>query len=178
MLSKDLVILTVRSLFFYVLIRITVYGLMSKNKKMQLLVMDLALIIMIVQLAVVSLALPNQPLIWSLIPIISILGLHILLLFTFRPPAVKPKERAPAQLWHQFADVEVAALDSFPQGEAVFDLPMPLIVDGEVFDKNLNKLGKTRFWLKNEVQRFGVKRFKEVSYCSMDSKGNFYLDKK
>jgi len=57
-------------------------------------------------------------------------------------------------------------------------LPMPLIMDGQVQDENLEKLGKTRFWLKSELQNFEVDSFKQVFFCSIDHKGKLYVDKK
>ncbi|WP_010270733.1 DUF421 domain-containing protein [Paenibacillus senegalensis] len=56
-------------------------------------------------------------------------------------------------------------------------LPLPLIMDGKVQDHNLDKLGKTRFWLKNEIHARGAQDFKEVFFCSIDHKGRIYLDK-
>lgn len=57
-------------------------------------------------------------------------------------------------------------------------LPLPLIMDGKVQDENLEKLGKTRFWLKNQIHAKGAQDFKEVFFCSIDHKGQFYLDKR
>lgn len=57
-------------------------------------------------------------------------------------------------------------------------LPLPLIMDGKVQDMNLEKIGKTRFWLKNELQSRGAKEFKDVFFCSIDHRGNLFLDKK
>lgn len=57
-------------------------------------------------------------------------------------------------------------------------LPIPLIMDGQVQDDNLEKLGKTRFWLKSELQRHDVDSFKQVFFCSIDHKGKLYVDKK
>lgn len=57
-------------------------------------------------------------------------------------------------------------------------LPVPLIMDGEVQDENLQRVGKTRFWLKRELKRHGVSRFKDVFYCSVDHRGKLYVDKK
>jgi uncharacterized membrane protein YcaP (DUF421 family) len=57
-------------------------------------------------------------------------------------------------------------------------LPLPLIMDGKVQDDNLQKLGKTRFWLKNELQAKGTNDFKDVFFCSIDHKGRIFLDKK
>lgn len=57
-------------------------------------------------------------------------------------------------------------------------LPLPLIMDGKVQDDNLVKLGKTRFWLKNELQSRGVGDFKQVFYCSVDYQGQLYVNMK
>jgi uncharacterized membrane protein YcaP (DUF421 family) len=57
-------------------------------------------------------------------------------------------------------------------------LPLPLIMDGKVQDDSLAKLGKTRFWLKNEIQGKGVREFKDVFFCSIDHRGRIFLDRK
>ncbi|BFT74903.1 MULTISPECIES: DUF421 domain-containing protein [Paenibacillus] len=57
-------------------------------------------------------------------------------------------------------------------------LPLPLIMDGKVQDDNLEKIGKTRFWLKNQLQFKGARDFKEVFYCSIDHRGRMFLDRK
>jgi uncharacterized membrane protein YcaP (DUF421 family) len=57
-------------------------------------------------------------------------------------------------------------------------LPLPLIMDGKVQDESLEKLGKTRFWLKNEMQQKGVKDFKDVFFCTFDHRGNWFIDHK
>src|SRR5690606_10411338 len=43
-------------------------------------------------------------------------------------------------------------------------LPLPLIMDGKVQDRNLEKIGKTRFWLKNELQAHDIYDFKDVFF--------------
>lgn len=57
-------------------------------------------------------------------------------------------------------------------------LPLPLIVDGYVMDGNLEKIGKTRFWLRNELQQYGYKDFKKIFYCSIDNQGKLFFDPK
>jgi uncharacterized membrane protein YcaP (DUF421 family) len=56
-------------------------------------------------------------------------------------------------------------------------LPLALILDGHVQDENLQTLGKTRFWLKKELQAYDVDNFKQVFFCSVDHKGKLYVDK-
>jgi uncharacterized membrane protein YcaP (DUF421 family) len=56
-------------------------------------------------------------------------------------------------------------------------LPVPLIMDGKVQDENLEKLEKTRFWLKNVLQEKGVTDFKDVFFCTIDHKGKLFVDR-
>ncbi|WP_425414642.1 DUF421 domain-containing protein [Paenibacillus harenae] len=55
-------------------------------------------------------------------------------------------------------------------------LPIPLIMDGKVQDKNLESLEKTRFWLKNVLQEEDVYDFKDVFLCTIDHKGKLFID--
>lgn len=57
-------------------------------------------------------------------------------------------------------------------------LPLPLIMDGKVQDSNLELIGKNRFWLKNQIQEKDVKDFKDVFLCSIDHKGQLYVNVK
>ncbi|MFD0678772.1 MULTISPECIES: YetF domain-containing protein [unclassified Paenibacillus] len=57
-------------------------------------------------------------------------------------------------------------------------LPLPMIMDGKVQEDSLQKLDKTRFWLKSELQAKGVKDFKDVFYCSYDQRGRWFIDRK
>jgi uncharacterized membrane protein YcaP (DUF421 family) len=57
-------------------------------------------------------------------------------------------------------------------------LPLPLIMDGKVQDEGLEKIGKTRFWLKSELQLKGIKDFKDVFFCTYDYRGKWYIDRR
>ncbi|GAB2672683.1 DUF421 domain-containing protein [Paenibacillus thermoaerophilus] len=57
-------------------------------------------------------------------------------------------------------------------------LPIPLIMDGKVQDQNLEMVGQTRFWLKNELRKQGVRDFKDVFLCSLDHNGKLYVSLK
>lgn len=57
-------------------------------------------------------------------------------------------------------------------------LPLPLVLDGKVQDENLKKINQNRFWLKNEVQKKGFKDFKDIFICTIDHRGQLYLDRK
>lgn len=63
-----------------------------------------------------------------------------------------------------------------PYGFRYETLPIPLIMDGKVIDSNLEKLKKTRFWLKNVIQEKGASQFKNVLLCTIDHKDRIYID--
>jgi len=70
-----------------------------------------------------------------------------------------------------------AAKDKFIPPKYRYEvLPIPLIMDGKVQDENLEKLEKTRFWLKNVLQEQGVHDFKDVFFCTIDHKGKLFVD--
>lgn len=56
-------------------------------------------------------------------------------------------------------------------------LPIPLIMDGKVQDTNLELIGKTRFWLRTQIRQKGVSDFRDVFLCSIDHKGEIYVDR-
>jgi uncharacterized membrane protein YcaP (DUF421 family) len=69
--------------------------------------------------------------------------------------------------------------ESGPSGSYRYEgLPLPLIMDGKVQDEGLDKIGKTRFWLKNELQLKGIKDFKDVFFCTYDYRGKWYIDRR
>lgn len=57
-------------------------------------------------------------------------------------------------------------------------MPLPVIVDGEVMDENLKKLGKTRLWLKQQLKPFGSTDFQKILFASTDEYGRLYVDYK
>ncbi len=57
-------------------------------------------------------------------------------------------------------------------------LPYPLITDGEIKYKYLTQLGLTIAWLKEELQKKGVKDPADVLLASLDTSGELYVVKK
>ncbi|MFB4211962.1 YetF domain-containing protein [Shouchella sp. JSM 1781072] len=53
---------------------------------------------------------------------------------------------------------------------------IPLIVDGEIYDKGLIQLEKTELWLRQRMRSFGFKDIKQISYCSIKAKDRFFID--
>ncbi|MED3689547.1 DUF421 domain-containing protein [Peribacillus butanolivorans] len=56
------------------------------------------------------------------------------------------------------------------------EVPYPLIVDGEIQEENLNKIGKNHFWLLHQLKEHGDSKVKEISICGYID-GQFYIDK-
>jgi uncharacterized membrane protein YcaP (DUF421 family) len=56
------------------------------------------------------------------------------------------------------------------------EIPFPLIVDGEIQEENLEKIGKNHFWLMHQLKKLGETKVKEISICSYID-GEFYIDK-
>jgi len=57
-------------------------------------------------------------------------------------------------------------------------LPVTLIIDGQVFHKNLAKINLNEDWLKLELQKFGINSFKEVLFASLDTEGQLFYQVK
>lgn len=55
-------------------------------------------------------------------------------------------------------------------------LPLPLIMDGEVQDKHLERIDKNRSWLKKQIKTYGASEFKQVFFCWIDHKGRLYVN--
>ncbi|WLR49984.1 DUF421 domain-containing protein [Bacillus tianshenii] len=85
------------------------------------------------------------------------------------------------------ADVEFAILE--PSGKlSVFEKdeqqgsdgvpPYPLIMDGRVQDDHLVLLNRSQVWLRNELRKLGYEKVEDISYCTLDDKGQLFVDKR
>lgn len=57
-------------------------------------------------------------------------------------------------------------------------LPLPLIMDGIVLDENLEKIGKSRYWLQTQIGKKGADDFDQVFFCTIDHCGRMFIDLK
>jgi len=57
-------------------------------------------------------------------------------------------------------------------------LPLALVIDGRVMDKNLQKAQLSPGWLKSELDKFGIKSAKDVLFASLDTEGKLYYQAK
>lgn len=55
-------------------------------------------------------------------------------------------------------------------------LPLPLILDGKIKQDHLTQLGKTEFWLRQELRKLGYRDITKISFCSLDRNDRLYVD--
>ncbi len=53
-----------------------------------------------------------------------------------------------------------------------------LIIDGQVDAQNLKSVGLTENWLRDELNKYGIKDFKDVFLASLDTNGRLFYQKK
>lgn len=57
-------------------------------------------------------------------------------------------------------------------------IPMTLIIDGYLFENNLDKINLSKEWLKAELEKFGIQDIKQVLLASLDTEGNLFYQLK
>lgn len=57
------------------------------------------------------------------------------------------------------------------------DIPVPLVLDGEVLQENLDYLHRSFSWLEEELKNRNL-TIRDVLYASLDCQGEFYISKK
>lgn len=62
-------------------------------------------------------------------------------------------------------------------GTASKGLSIPLIMEGQVYDRNLFQLKKDRNWLASQLKPMGIDDFEEVFYADMNTEGQLYVSK-
>ncbi|QHW35325.1 DUF421 domain-containing protein [Paenibacillus rhizovicinus] len=67
---------------------------------------------------------------------------------------------------------------TFPRNYRFENLPVPLIMDGEIQKDNLERLEKDRFWLNNQLKQRGIVDVKHVFLCTIDHRGKLFIDAK
>lgn len=81
------------------------------------------------------------------------------------------------------ADVEFAILETsgklsvFEKDNKNGGITVPLIIDGVIQEKNLERIKKNQLWLRQELRKLGYKEVKNISFCSYQN-GEFFIDTK
>jgi uncharacterized membrane protein YcaP (DUF421 family) len=79
------------------------------------------------------------------------------------------------------ADVEFAILETSGKLSVIEKdkknggITIPLVLDGQIQSKNLERLEKNELWLRQELRKHGFKEIKNISFCSYQN-GQFYID--
>ncbi|GAA4705410.1 DUF421 domain-containing protein [Brevibacillus fulvus] len=55
-------------------------------------------------------------------------------------------------------------------------LPTPLIMDGQILEEGLQRIGQNKFWLKQKIRHRGIKKVQDISFCCIDDQGNIHID--
>ncbi len=79
------------------------------------------------------------------------------------------------------ADVEFAILETsgklsvFEKDPKTKGITIPLIIDGVIQEKNLERIEKSRAWLERQLQKRGLTEYNDISFCSFQD-GKFFID--
>ena len=218
-----MLIAVIRTTILYFLV-LVVIRLMGKRQVGELQPFDLAVTIMISELAAFPMQHTNIPLINSVLPILLILALQIYL-SVINTKSIKVRELVcgtPAMLiengrinenelrkhrinlhellaelrtkgYQNIRDIEFAFMETNGQISVVpksqkrpltpedmgistdyEGVPHPLIVDGKVYESNLNKLNLSREWLEEEVSELGVEDPSQILFANINADGSIY----
>lgn len=216
-------IAVIRTAILYLTV-LVVIRIMGKRQVGELQPFDLAVTIMVSELAAFPMQNTNIPLINSLLPIFLILIFQVYI-SVINTKSIKARELicgTPTVLvengrlkegqlrkhrvnihellaelrsggYPDLSEVEFAFLETNgqvsvmpksqnrPVSPADLDLdtdyqgvPQPLVVDGKVYQGNLDKLGLSQEWLESELQDLGVEQPEDLLFANLDSQGNIY----
>ncbi len=216
-----------RTLILYAVVVITM-RLMGKRQIGQLQPFELVIAIMISELAAVPMGNTGIPLVYGIIPILTLLAaqitMSVITLLSTKARGIicgKPSilvengkinenvlrkemytindllEQLRSKNTPNLADVEFAILETNGQLSVIpksqkrplnpedinihtkyEGLPLDLIVDGYISQKNLIKADLDENWLKSELLKQGVMDIKKVLFASLDSDGKLYFQPK
>lgn len=222
-----MLVVFVRALVLYIIVIISM-RIMGKRQIGQLQPFELAIAIMISELAAVPMQNTGIPLINGIIPILTLLIAQLVVSFlslkSVRARGLicgKPSilmengriiedelrkemytlndllEQMRIKNVTDITDIEFAILETNGQLSIIpksqkrpvtpADLNLPtdyeglsldIIIDGKLIDKNLKKANLDTDWLYNELAKSGITGIKDVLFACLDSKGNFFCQKK
>ncbi len=215
-----------RSIILYVLV-LVVMRFMGKREIGQLQPFELAISIMIADLATIPMADIGIPISNGIIPILGLLLMHLLIsvlnmksmkareIICGRPTiliyrgkidekALKKErftineleERLRGNNVNNLGDVEYAILETSGQVTVILKpekrntipedfgivpeyegIPYDLVVDGKIMNDNLKIIGKNYNWLKNQIEKFGM-RPEDALVVTLDGKGQIFCQRK
>lgn len=221
-----MVLILIRTIVLYLLVLIVMRG-MGKREISQMQPFELAIAIMIADLASTPMAEFGIPILYGIIPILALLAMHILIslinikslrmreLICGKPRILiyrgkideqalrkenftinELQERLRGNNVTNLSDVEYAILET--SGEVTIipkpekrpvtledmdleakyqGIPYELVIDGNIMEDNLRKIGKNYLWLKKQVEKFGYLP-EEALIVTLDANGEIFSQKK
>lgn len=221
-----MVLILIRTLVLYIVVLFVMRG-MGKREISQMQPYELAISIMIADLAATPMAELGIPIIYGIIPILGLLTMHILIslinmkslklrqficgkprILIYRgkidEQALKKEnftinelqERLRGNNITNISDVEYAILETSGQVTVVSKpekrlvtledlnieakyqgIPYELVIDGNILEDNLKKIGKNYIWLKKQIEKFGYLP-EEALIVTVDANGEIFAQKK
>lgn len=222
-----MLIVFLRALILYIVVVIVV-RMMGKRQIAQMQPFELVITILIAELAAIPMENSSIPLIYGIIPIITLLSAQVIVSFLsiksegFRelicgkPSLIIDKgqivqeeikrlrinmndllEQLRGKDYPNLSDIEYAILETngvlsiVPKANKkvvtledldvkseLEELPVTLVVDGEIMRHNLKKAGYNEDWLKHELKKSDINKIEEVFFAFLSSKREFHVQKK
>ena len=184
-----------RAIVLYLIVLI-VMRLMGKREIGQLQPFELAISIMIADLASIPMTEIGIPIFNGITPILGLLVMHEKALKKERFTINELQERLRGNNVVNLGDVEYAILET--SGEVTViqkpekrntipedfnitpdyeGIPYDLVIDGKIMNQNLKIIGKNYEWLKKEVKKFNINP-EEALVVTIDGKGQVFCQKK
>lgn len=222
-----MLVVFIRTLVLFTLV-VVVMRVMGKRQVGQLQPFELVIVIMISELAAIPMANTGIPIIYGIIPIVTLLVSQVALAYISLKserargiicgtPSILVEngkilekecnrlrynindllEQLRSKDFPNVADIEFAILETSGQLSVIpksqkrpvnpedlqlptkyEGLPLTLIIDGEVINKNLTKANLDIGWLKAELAKFGINRLDRVLFASLDTQGQLLFQPK
>lgn len=134
---------------------------------------ECALPLMTAGLSVAAVVGSGEPLTFYLIPIMILIAFYRLRTLFFKMHTIIASFINPSQESTAFS---AGSDDHAGDGAEWPSMGLVLIEKGQICGNNLIKIGKTSFWLRRELRKFGYRDIRQVNYLTIDSLGNFYMD--
>ncbi|HHY22274.1 MAG TPA: DUF421 domain-containing protein [Bacilli bacterium] len=196
----DIITMVLRTVFIYFFL-LVILRIMGNRELPQLSTLDLLVSIMIAEMAVISIAQAELPLLYAILPIIVLSLIQISIaslslkseklrkLVDGNSEKINEGERQKQRnrfddLLTQLVDVEFAVLEPsgklsiIPKCDEQLETPFPLILDGKIQHDHLQQINKNEFWLRQQLRKLSIRDIKRISYCVQYADESFFIDLK
>ena len=183
-----------RAIILYIVVLI-VMRFMGKREIGQLQPFELAISIMIADLASIPMTETGIPIGNGIVPILGLLVMH-LVISLLNIKSIRAREivcgKPRILVYRGKIDEKALKKERFTinelqerlRGNNVFNImpeyegiPYDLVVDGKVMEDNLQKIGKDYQWLKKQVEKFNIKP-EQALVVTYDGKGQIFCQEK